>query len=213
MKRTAEADKEESKEKIIKALTEAIFPMRWSTLLKETKLSSRTLTLRLKDLKKEGRVRRRINTSSSVYPPPVFYGLTHDAFKDQAVKRAVFQHEAVRRIQEWIIQGLGCPIKVEKGKAPRIYADIQTGRISEEKVIQTIAEAIIPVIFYTELKRKLTRGVDVQKWDLRIIQEAVKNFVIYDPERFKEILRRTYPRKIGELEKIDSEIEKKAGTN
>ena len=52
--------------------------LRWSHLLEKTKLSRRTLSLRLKELEKENVIERVVDATSKAYPPPVFYILKQD---------------------------------------------------------------------------------------------------------------------------------------
>jgi DNA-binding HxlR family transcriptional regulator len=65
----------------------------WSQILKETKLSRRTLSQRLKDMKQRGLLTRKMDTSPSTYPPNVHYTLTKTAQRTygpivEAVKKA-----------------------------------------------------------------------------------------------------------------------------
>lgn len=76
--RPQELAKTTTEANILKVLTKEKKRVRWSELLKKTKLSSRTLSDRIKDLEQKGAVTRIID--SSVYPPAVYYEATSSAY-------------------------------------------------------------------------------------------------------------------------------------
>lgn len=63
--------------------------LRWGEIKEKTGLSTRTLSLRLKDLRKKGLVKRIVDTSGDQYPPPVRYQRVGEAERkfDAAVQR------------------------------------------------------------------------------------------------------------------------------
>jgi DNA-binding HxlR family transcriptional regulator len=61
---------------ILSTLFEEGRALRWTELLELTKLSPRTLSLRLNDLEEEEAVTRRVSTEGGKYPPPVTYEIT-----------------------------------------------------------------------------------------------------------------------------------------
>jgi len=78
--------------------------LRWSELLELTKLSPRTLSLRLDDLQRDAMVTRRVSAGSGEYPPPVSYELSQLAvdrlaeFSDAADRaRSLFEDSLRRR--------------------------------------------------------------------------------------------------------------------
>lgn len=73
-KRTAEQAKLESEQTILRSLSTKS-PQRWSELLVDTKISSRTLKKALERLEKRKMVRREVSQGKE-YPPPVMYGLS-----------------------------------------------------------------------------------------------------------------------------------------
>ena len=73
-KRTADQAKRESEHIVIRELTKKS-PQRWSDLLKNTQISSRTLKKTLNRLEEKGLLYRNVEQSKE-YPPPVFYGLS-----------------------------------------------------------------------------------------------------------------------------------------
>jgi DNA-binding HxlR family transcriptional regulator len=91
MTRSTEHTEKESFNRIVTTLGDRTIS--WSQLLKETKLSKRTLSQRLKDMKQRGLLTRKMDTSPSTYPPNVHYTLTKKAQRTygpivEAVKKA-----------------------------------------------------------------------------------------------------------------------------
>jgi len=91
MARSTEHTPQESFNRIISTLGDRT--LSWSQLLKETRLSRRTLSQRLKDMMQRGLLTRKMDTSSSTYPPAVHYTLTKTAQRTyssivEAVKKA-----------------------------------------------------------------------------------------------------------------------------
>lgn len=79
MKRTADLAKQESEHIIMRELTRKT-PQRWSDLLKNTQISSRTLKKALNRLEEKGLLYRNVEQSQE-YPPRVFYGLSPEGRK------------------------------------------------------------------------------------------------------------------------------------
>ncbi len=77
LKWTTERAKKESEATIFKELSKKS-PQRWGELLRNTKLSSRTLKKALERMQKNNLITREINQGKE-YPPPVLYGLTPEA--------------------------------------------------------------------------------------------------------------------------------------
>jgi len=78
-KRDAEKAKEESERIVMQTLSQKS-PQRWSDLLKNCSLSSRTLKKALNRLAEKGLVIRNV-ANSEEYPPPVLYGLSIEGKK------------------------------------------------------------------------------------------------------------------------------------
>jgi len=91
MTRSTEHTEKESFNRIVSTLSDRT--LTWSQILNETKLSKRTLSQRLKDMKQRGLLTRKMDTSPSTYPPNVHYTLTKKAQRTyspivEAVKKA-----------------------------------------------------------------------------------------------------------------------------
>lgn len=77
LKWTTERAKKESEQVVFKELIKKS-PQRWGELLKNTKLSSRTLKNALERMQKKEMITREIDQGKE-YPPPVLYGLSPNA--------------------------------------------------------------------------------------------------------------------------------------
>lgn len=98
------ARSERTRSLIVVTLLKAGRELRWSELLELTKLSPRTLSLRLDDLQRDAMVTRRVSAGSGEYPPPVSYELSQLAvdrlaeFSDAADRaRSLFEDSLRRR--------------------------------------------------------------------------------------------------------------------
>jgi DNA-binding HxlR family transcriptional regulator len=79
LKWTADRAKQESEHVVVRELTKKS-PQRWSDLLKNTQISSRTLKKALNRLEEKGLVYRNVEQGQA-YPPPVLYGLSLEGKK------------------------------------------------------------------------------------------------------------------------------------
>jgi DNA-binding HxlR family transcriptional regulator len=169
----------ESEDRIIKALMRANLldkdkrELSWTELLEQTKLSRRSLSIRLRSMEKSGLVRRRVDTSSGEYPPHVYYRLVQT---DSKVSKILEQHKAYDR-------------SVEKEL---------TFDENPEEFIKKLSNKASPILLYTLLKglaSKSDRALDDTLENLRF---TLKKYLVYrqpfdisDPkalgQKFREI--------------------------
>ncbi|MCW3985315.1 MAG: winged helix-turn-helix transcriptional regulator [Candidatus Bathyarchaeota archaeon] len=80
--------------------------LRWSELVEQTGFSKRTLSKRLKDLQREGALKRIVDAETEEYPPPVYYELQ----KGHILEPVDILFSALSRVVEI------SDVEVEKGK-------------------------------------------------------------------------------------------------
>jgi len=156
LKWTTERAKKESEQAVFKELTKKS-PQRWGELLKNTKLSSRTLKNALERMQKNNLITREINQGKE-YPPPVLYGLTSEAknsfgplLLENYVKPLIFRAEK----DEITLKTLKTPLKLEGisyEEAPQLTRRLKPEIADPKERLATIGRRIGAFYLFTLLR-------------------------------------------------------------
>lgn len=156
LKWTAERAKKETEQTVFKELAKKS-PQRWGELLRNTKLSSRTLKNALERMQKNNLITREIDQGKE-YPPPVLYGLTPEAklsfgplLLESYIKQIIFGTEK----DEITLKTLKNPPKLEGisyEESPQLMRLLKPEIADPKERLATIARRIGAFYLLTLLK-------------------------------------------------------------
>ena len=184
---TPERAKRVSENKVLQALAQKS-PLRWTELLQETKLSSRTLKKALNRLESDRLINRKVGAGKE-YPPPVYYGLNSRGWEHSLPQRFAFS------------------LAFDIFRPPKDY---YLGEPSEKELLETLGELgrKIGAIYLFTILRSLE---DEKEWKIDSSIEWLFNlFIAWRIVTPKEIQKlkaeKTKKREIPPLESEDVQM-------
>lgn len=190
VKWTPERAKKESEEEV-KTVLASQSPLRWSRLLQESRLSSRTLKKALDRMMKKGLIYREVEAGPE-YPPPVRYGLTSEGKND--VEPKIFAEAAFSLLFD--------PLTEKKTTRYKQFLDTMGRRIAAlclHTLLKTIAEENPD--WMSEFLMNLSNLPTKQPF---------AHFKKEEIQKLRTLLKQIYPQ---EVEKLDSILKEERRTN
>jgi DNA-binding Lrp family transcriptional regulator len=166
--------------------------LRWGAIKEKTGLSTRTLSLRLKQLQEKGLVRRIVDTAVDQYPPPVYY---------QRVGEAERKFDALVQ-KEWkrVSQKINKLFKLTF-KDPEVYFELILEAIMLDAVFTLQYAANAPTIFEATLLLK-----HHNETHRRLMTKTCA--LVATSKRYRKALEHIYKNTRRELEERSKELTK-----
>ncbi len=210
MGQRAKDEREKNREKIITVLSKYDKRgLRWSELLKQSKLSRGTVNDILNDLLIKGNVKKYIDTKSSKYPPPVMYFLTEKYFDEEHHFFSNFANVFQNKIQ----------LDFAKAKSTeevlKIF-ELNVGILSSYKVIEALSAKSkdeannwlsvlnddLQLLLMIELSLRADTSKKLKLDDLDDKAKLAADFPKDQVAKIKDNLRKNHPLEIDYLDSI-----------